>query len=105
MKKEVRNGQIHFTSEKNRPFVNAATALLAMQNIQYLAANLGYLTCSRINLETKSIELSIHFKGANLLQLPKGYLYTYREITSLTYYSDASKQVERVRVIDYYFEY
>lgn len=105
MKKEVRNGTIHLTSEKSAKFINAATALLAMQAIEFLAANMGYSTHSSIYLPHKRIELSIHFEGANLPQLPPGYKYSWRDITSHTYYSEYDKQETRVRVIDYYFEY
>lgn len=105
MKKEVRNGTIHLTSEKSAKFINATTALLAMQAIEFLVANMGYSTHSNIYIPNKRIELSIHFDAGNLPQLPPGYKYTWREITSHTFYSEYSKQEERVRVIDYYFEY
>lgn len=105
MKKEVRNGTIHLTSEKSEPFINAATALLAMQAIEFVAANMGYSTHSSIYLPHKRIELSIHFEGANLPQLPSGYKYTWRDITSHSFYSDTLREEVRVRVIDYYFEY
>lgn len=105
MKKEVRNGTIHLTSEKSAKFINSNTALLAMQAIEFLAANMGYDTHSSIYLQHNRIELTIHFDGANLPQLPSGYKYTWRDITSNTYYSEYDKNENRVRVITYYFEY
>ena len=105
MKKEVRNGTIYLTSEKKAPFINAAAALLAMQAIEFVAANMGYNTNSSIYLPHKRISLSVHFEGANLPQLPSGYKYTWREIKSHTYYSEYDKEEQRVRVITFYFEY
>lgn len=105
MKKEVRNGTIYMTSEKAAKFINAASALLAMQAIEFLAANMGYSTHSDICLPTNRIELTVHFEGANIPVLPQGYKYTWREISSHSYYSKWTGQEERVRVIHYYFEY
>ena len=105
MKKEVRNGTIYMTSDKADKFINAASALLAMQAIEFLAANMGYSTHSSIYLPHKRIALTVHFEGANIPILPQGYKYTWREITSHTYYSESTRQEERVRVIDYNFEY
>lgn len=105
MKKEVRNGIIHITSEKSGKFINATSALFAMQAIEFFYANLGYSVHSSIYLEHKRIELSIHFDGTNLRQLPPRYNYTWRDITSHAYYSEYDKCEQIVRTIDYFFEY
>lgn len=104
-KKEIRNGVVRLTSGKFAPFINSAAAVLAMQALQNYLAVKGYLVNSRINLNHKIIELTAFFDGANVPTLPSGYRYTWREITSHSYYSEVNGCVVQNRTIDYYFEY
>lgn len=104
-KKEKRFGTIHVTSEKQGKFINNSQALLMMQSIQFVHSLQGYLTTSRINLDYGRIELTIHFSEKPFPKLPHGYSYTWRDVTSHMYWSEASGKQERVRTLEYYFEY
>lgn len=104
-KKEIRNGVVHLTSGKSDPFVNSAAALLAMQALQNYLAVKGYNVNSRVNLKLKIIELTAFFDGANVPTLPSGYRYTWRDISSHSYYSEVNGREVWNRTIDYYFEF
>lgn len=105
MKKSVKNGTIHMESEKNEPFINKDWALYSMQALQLALANQGLSVYSRIYFENKNVELSVHFDLSNYPKIPRGYLYTRRDITSHIYYSAVTKEPDYVRTMDFYFEY
>lgn len=105
MKKEVRFGVIHIESDHNEKFVDAGHALMAMQTMQAWMAIQNYLVCSSINLEFGRIELTVHIDGKQMPVLPPAYKYTWRDISSHTYWSEPRNCSDRVRCIDYHFEY
>lgn len=106
MKKENRNGRISLKSYYfGKFYVNYGVVLKEFQDIQYYYANLGYLTTSTINLRQHRIELCIYFDE---FTLPRPYsynLYSYRELTSHTYWCEYDNKSVRVRCCTYYFEY
>lgn len=104
-KKEIRDGVVHLTSAKFPPFLHSAAAIFAMQALLNYLALKGYNVNSRVNLKHKVIELTVFFDGANVPTLPSGYRYTWRDITSHSYYSEVNGCVVQNRTIDYYFEY
>lgn len=105
MKKERMYGMIHIKSDKSEKFINAGQALMAMQALQFLLAFQGNLITSSINIDQGRIELTVHLNGIHNLNIPFGYMYTQKEITSHEYWSIATNQIERIRCISYYFEF
>lgn len=79
--------------------------MIAMQALQIYLAVKGYNVTTRVNLNHKIIELTAFFDGANIPTLPSGYRYTWRDITSHSYYSEVNGCEVKNRTIDYYFEY
>lgn len=105
MKKERRYGVIHIESDKSEKFINAGQALMAMQALQYLVVFQGYLTTSTINIAQGRIELVVHLNDIHNPNIPLGYMYTWKDISSHEYWSNATNQIERIRCITYNFEF
>lgn len=105
MKKENRNGMITITSEENEKFINETAAIMACQLVQMFYAQQKYLTTNTIDLETKKVELTVHYENLIVPTLPKGYQYTTKKLRSLQYWSNVSNNYERVRCIDYEFKF
>lgn len=96
---------IKMKSNGEGKFLNAGSAMLAAQAIQFAYSMLGNLTSSHFDTKAKCIEVTVHFSPTDCIALPRGYKYSEREIKSYTFYSRVSNQVEYVRVIDFYFKY
>lgn len=99
------NGVIYVTSDASEKFINKNMAFMAMQMIQLYLFEQGYLVTTSMNSGTNKIELTCHFDGKPFPTLPKGYLYTQRELTSHHYWSDYSKSYDRVRCCTFYFRF
>lgn len=83
----------------DRPFINAAQAIMALQAAQAFYGLAGYLTTSRISTGTNSVELTIHFNTQNYLPLPGNYSYSKIEIDSRSFWSENLNQELRVRTM------
>lgn len=105
MKKERRFGVNHLTSENHGKFISEAQAIMALQAIEFLFALQGYNIHSSIDTPNRSLKLTIHFSDKPFPTLLHGYKYTWRDITSHTYWDKINKQPSRIRCVDYYFEY
>lgn len=105
MKKENRNGRISLKSYNFGKFYTEFGALQEFQDIQFYYANLSYLTTSTINLRQHRIELCIYFDEFTLPRPHSNNLYSYRILTSHTYWSEYDNKSVRVRCCTYYFEY
>lgn len=105
MIKERKNGVCKIADNANCYFINDSFALLAAQAIQLYIAKLNLLSNLRCDLSVGAIELTIHLEGTTLPKMPKGYNYSYMELTSHEYYSVIAKKVTRVRCITYSFWY
>ena len=91
--------------EIHEPFITKNAALMAFQMAQLYFIQAGYLTISHVCLETKSINLTVHFELPNFPTIPNGYNYSRREITSHTYYRELDNELVYVRCMDLYFNY
>lgn len=105
MRKYSEYGVHHIDTDKQAEFLNAATAIMALQALQMLYTLQGYLTYSHINVSNGCVELTIYFEGKPFPKLPQGYLYTRREITSFTYWSNQCRKLERIRRVIFRFEF
>lgn len=88
-----------------KKFINAATAIMAMQAAQIYYALAGYVTTSSISLENGRCELTIHFDGKPYPTLPNGYLYSTKEITSHVFYSAICGGATRVRCLEFAYKF
>lgn len=86
-------------------FKNKEAALLSFCSAQFYFIRQGFLTSTYVNLETKSIELTVHFELSKPPILPDEYRYSQMKITSDTYYSDYDKQLTYVRCLTLTFNY
>lgn len=86
-------------------FISKNAALMAFQMAQLYFIQSGYLVASHVHLETKSIELTVHFDLPNYPTIPKGYTYSRREITTQRYYSDYDRKSTYVRCMNLYFKF
>lgn len=82
-----------------------AGAMHQFQEVQLYYANLGYLTTSTICKKNNKIELCIHFDKFTLPRPHSYSVYSYKELTSHTYWSEYDNKSVRVRCCTYYFEY
>lgn len=105
LNKRMSNGVIYLTSEKKEKYFNAAQALLAMQALQFVMVMSDYLTTSHIRMKSGNIELCVHLGNQSLPQVPTGYGYTRKEITSHRYWDMYLKKMCRVRCVTYYFDF
>jgi len=95
----------HSIIKKAERFINKDAALMAFMANQFYFIHRGFLTCSYVNIEMAVIELTVHFELSNPPILPTGYLYSQKEITSHTYYSDNERRLIHVRCLTLRFEY
>lgn len=105
MIKERKNGVCRIAVNTDCYFINDSFALMAAQAIQLCIAQQNLLSNLRCDFSVGVIELTIHLEGTNLPQIPKGYLYSYKELHSHEYYNDYENQVRRVRTLEYSFWY
>lgn len=84
-------------------YINAFNAVAALQACQMYFAMKGYLVTSRIDLETQTCELTVHFSEKSIPQLPAGYSCSSYQTESHEYYSEALKSVRRVRTKDFFY--
>lgn len=105
MKKEIRNGEIRIMSDKFYKFNDQSSAIrFCLKTLSYYGS-LGYLTTSRIDTETYSIEVTVHFEGKSFPSTPASMLYTFKEVTSHQYWNEYEGRQVRVRCVTYYFKY
>lgn len=88
-----------------KKFVNAASAIMALQAAQVFYALAGYLTSAYICTETGRVELTVHFSNMPYLRIPTGYNYSACEIESHEYWSEHKKSMTRVRTMCYTYNY
>lgn len=105
MKKEIRNGNIRVKTDYFAKFPTFDGAMYHFQEIQLYYANLGYLTTSTICKRINKIELCIHFDEFTLPRPHSASVYSYRELTSHTYWSEYDNKSVRVRCCTYYFDF
>lgn len=105
MKKEFKHGVNYITSDYFAKFPTEDGAIYQFQEMQQFYGNLGYLTTSTIHLKNHKIELCIHFDNFTLPRPHSASVYSYRELTSHTYWSEYDKKSVRVRCCTYFFEF
>ena len=105
MKKSNQNGVITLESEDYGKFINEAAACMAFESMQRFMAFQGYLTCSTISPKNQKYELTVHFEDSSYPQVPIGYKFTKKTITSHKYWQEWQKKVQRVRCIEFTFKY
>jgi len=82
--------------------------MMALQAAQMYYAMQGYLTVARIDIETKMMELTIHFEMNKFPTIPEWlewFTYSEREITSHTSYFETIKEVCQVRCMCLYYRW
>lgn len=105
MKKTRNANGITIECESRGKYINASQAIMAAQMMQMNMALQGYLATSHFDIETGSIEVTVHFSNKPFPKTLDGYTYTKKTITSHEYYSPYEKASCRVRCIEYRFEY
>ena len=78
---------------------------MAFQAAQLYFAQSEYLTTSRLDVETYTIELTVHFDMQNYPIMPNGYKYSDRELTTHTYYDKYEDKIKYIRCATYIFRY
>ena len=86
-------------------FISKKAALMAFQMAQLYFIQAGFLTTSSVNIQSKRIELTIHFDLPDYPTIPQGYQYSRLELTSHLYYSEVDKKSEYVRCMTFYFNF
>lgn len=84
-------------------YINANMALMAMQTCQMLFALQGYSCTASIYLAHERCELTVHFDGYPMPQLPHGYTCSSYDIESHNYWSETLQRTLRVRTKTFYF--
>ena len=79
--------------------------MMAFQVAQMFYAMQGYLTVSRISIETKYMELEIHFEMNKFPTIPDSYIYSEKEIASHTSYLESIKEVCQIRCMYLYYRW
>ncbi len=105
MIKAITNGYKEVIDKEGQFFINAATAMLAMQALQFCVASQGYSTYSDIVLETGRIEVKAHLNTPAFPKVPHGYGYTQRRVTSQHMYDDRKHIAYELRVVTWIFKY
>lgn len=105
MKKERSNGVIRIESELKYKFKEQNSAMRSCQQIQWYYASAGYMTTSYLSLDTKTIEVTVHFEGKPFPSTPASQLYSTKVITSHSYWNKNEGKQVRVRCVTYYFKY
>lgn len=91
-----------YTTMSKEKFINAGMALMAATSVQNLFTMRGNLVCSHFDLETKSLEVTIHMKSAaEDMTLPTGYIATAKE------YSEHASHIngKMIYCTSYFFRY
>lgn len=99
------NGYKEVIGNEGQSFINAATAMLAMQEIEFLVASQGYATYSDIVLENGRIEVRAHLKTPAFPKVPRGCAYTQRRVTSQHMYDERKHIAYELRVVTWTFKY
>ena len=105
MTKERKNGVCRIEVDANCNFINDKFALLAAQAVQLYIAQMNLPSYLRCDFSVGKVELTIHLHGTSQPKLPKGYLFSRKELHSHEYYSNYDKVLVRVRTIEYSFTY
>ena len=92
-----------FMSQKNFKFINATGAMMHCNSLMMWYATRNLLCTSRMDLENKRIELTVYIK--DLSEPLNKNLYTYKELSSFTTWSEARKEAVTIRTANFYFEY
>ena len=90
-------------SKKTHKFNNAASAMTQCNALMMQYATRNLLCTSRIDLENKRIELTVFIK--DLTEPLNKNLYTYRELSSFTAWSEERNEAITIRTATFYFEY
>ena len=90
-------------SKKNYKFSNAASAMTQCNMLMLWYATRNLLCTSKMNLENKSVELTVYIK--DLMEPLNKNLYTYRELNSFTTWSEVRKEAITIRTATFYFNY
>lgn len=90
-------------SKKNFKFINATGAMMHCNSLMMWYATRNLLCTSRMDLENKRIELTVFIK--DLTEPLNKNLYTYRELSSFTTWSEARKEAITIRTATFYFNY
>lgn len=105
MKKSNINGYKEVIGNEGASFINAGTAILAMQALQFVVASQGYATYSDIVLETGRIKLRAYVEKPIIPIIPHGYAYTQRSVTSQHVYNERKHIAYELRVVIWTFKY
>ena len=105
MKKINHDGYKQVIGNEGASFVNAASAILAMQAIQFVVAMQGYSTYGDIDMGNGKVEVRVHLDNTTTPSIPQGYTFTQREITSQHYYDKRKHIAYELRVVTYIFKY
>lgn len=105
MKKTINANGITIENESQSKFINASAAIMAAQMLQMNMVLQGYLVTSHMDTENGTIEVTVHFSDKPFPKILDGYKYTKKIITSHEYYSTYNKKSNRVRCVEYIFEY
>lgn len=90
-------------SKESYTFNNSASAMTHCNALMMKYATRNLLCTSRMDLESKRIELTVYIKDLTE-PLNKG-IYTYRELSSFTTWSEARKEAITIRTATFYFNY
>lgn len=105
MTKSNYDGYKQITKIEGEPFVNAASAILAMQAIQFVVAMQGYDTYGEIDLKRGGVQLRVHINKPIAPSIPQGYSFTQRSVSSQHYYDNRKHIAYELRVVTYTFKY
>ena len=95
----------HSITKKGQKFINKEAAMMALQSAQAYFALQGFLTIGRISIETKMMELTIHFEMNKYPTLPEWVTYSEKEISSHTSYLEVIKETRQVRCMYLYYRW
>lgn len=90
-------------SKKNYKFNNAASAMTQCNSLMMWYATRKLLCTSRIDLANYRVELTVFIK--DLTEPLNKKLYTYRELSSFTTWSESRKEAITIRMATFYFNY
>lgn len=90
-------------SKKNFKFNDVKLAMSLCNTLMTEYATRNLLCTSKMNLPTRTIELTVYFDDLTE-PLNKG-IYTYRELYSFSTWSEARKEAIRIRTATFYFNY
>ena len=105
MKKVKLNGFVSIKSDREEKFINMNAAIQAAQSMQLNMTLQGYLTTSYFNLESQTLEVTVHFSDKVFPTIYPGYKSTWHEVSSDTYWNEYAKKTSRVRTLRFHFEY